>query len=449
MKVTQFFTTGDYTLESRKIAPSLHMSGIYTVTATQKMISDDFLGFGVALTGSSCYLLAQMSKEDRTAFLKTIFANDGLNLSVARLSIGSSDYSAELYSYDDVKNDTNLDCFSIDRDRAYIIPMVREVLAIRPDLKLFASPWSPPGWMKTGGSMCGGYMRSKYLDCYAEYITRFVMEYAKEGIKISALTVQNEPETQQSGKMPACIWNPEQEAEFALKLRKRLDSAKLDTKIWIHDHNFDACERIKWQLDTYPELKNAIDGIAFHYYKGAIEDTRLLQNAYPTLKMHFTEGGPRLYDHYDSDICKWGTMISKVLNEGFGSFTGWNLMLDELGGPNIGPFFCGGLVTKHRQSGKLSYSGQYKALAHIASFLQKGARVLETEISGNISGLFKYPTEEKPIYASLIENPDGSRVYLLVNPNTDKKQVQLFEDNSWRYIELLPDSVSTVLIQKN
>lgn len=448
MKVTQLFTTNGYTLVKREIAPALQMSGVHTVTATRKVLSDDFLGFGVALTGSSCYLLAQMPCEERTELLQRLYGKDGLNLSVARLSIGASDYSAELYSYDDTPNDTELAHFSIDRDRAYIIPMIREILAIRPDLYLFASPWSPPGWMKTGDSMCGGFMRSKYLDCYAEYITRFVREYAEEGIRISALTVQNEPETHQSGRMPACIWHPEQEAEFALKLRKSLDRSGLDTKIWIHDHNFDGCGRIKWQLDTYPELKSAIDGIAFHYYKGAIEDTRALHAAYPTLKMHFTEGGPRLYDHYDSDFCKWGGMISKVLNESFGSFTGWNLMLDELGGPNIGPFFCGGLLTKNSRSGEISYSGQYKALAHIASFWQNGAQVLETEISNNSIGQFKYPSEEKPLQASLIENPDGSRAYLLINPSTDKKQVQLFEGGTWRYIELLPDSVSTVFIKK-
>lgn len=447
MKVTQFFTTNGYTLSKREIAPALQMSGIHTVSTTGKILSKDFLGFGVALTGSSCYLLAQMPCEERTALLQRLYGKDGLNLSVARLTIGASDYSAELYSYDDVENDTELTHFSIEKDRAYIIPMIREILAIRPDLYLFASPWSPPGWMKTGGSMCGGFMRSKYLDCYAEYITRFVREYSKEGIRISALTVQNEPETHQSGRMPACIWHPELEAEFALKLRKHLDCSGLDTKIWIHDHNFDGCARIKWQLDTYPELKNAVDGIAFHYYKGAIEDTRALRATYPMLKMHFTEGGPRLYDHYDSDFCKWGTMLSRVLNEGFGSFTGWNLMLDELGGPNIGPFFCGGLVTKNSQSGEITYSGQYKALSHIASYLQAGAQILETEITTNASGMFKYPSDEKPLQASLIENPNGSRVYLLVNPSTDKKQIQLSEGGTWYYIELLPDSISTVLIQ--
>ena len=145
MKVTQFFTTGNYVLAKREIAPALQMSGIHTITATKKILSEDFLGFGVALTGSSCYLLAQMPQKDRTALLQSLYGKNGLNLSVARLSIGASDYSAELYSYDDTPNDTELAHFSIDRDRGYIIPIIREILAIRPDLYLFASPWSPPG----------------------------------------------------------------------------------------------------------------------------------------------------------------------------------------------------------------------------------------------------------------------------------------------------------------
>ena len=122
-------------------------------------------------------------------------------------------------------------------------------------------------------------------------------------------------------------------------------------------------------------------------------------------------------------------------------------MLDETGGPNIGPFFCGGLVTKNSQTGEITYSGQYRALAHVAPFLQPGACIKEVTISGNEQGLFKYPSSQKPLYAALIENPDGTRTYLLVNPDTEKKQAQLFEDGAWRYVELLPESISTVRVE--
>lgn len=164
----------------------------------------EVLGFGVALTASSCYELNTMSPEARKAFLQDIFSEKGLNLSVGRLSIGSSDYSAELFSYDDVDGDETLEHFSVVRDERYVIPMVKEALQVNPDLYLFGSPWSPPGWMKTGGAMCGGYMRDRFVDCYARYFIKYLQAYEAHGIPVRAVTPQNEPETDQSGLMPAC-----------------------------------------------------------------------------------------------------------------------------------------------------------------------------------------------------------------------------------------------------
>ncbi len=425
--------------------PSVPLSGAKTLTAAPE-VSNDFLGFGVAITGSSCYLLAQMEPAARRALLESIYGKKGLGLSVARLTVGSSDYSAELYSYDDVENDVELKHFSIDRDRAYIIPMIREILAINPELYLYASPWSPPGWMKTGGSLCGGFMRAEYLECYANYYVKFLQAYEECGIHISALTPQNETETHQKGLMPACLWHPEIEAEFVKILRRKLTENGMDVKIWIYDHNFIGADyRVRWQLEHIDGLKQACDGIAFHYYEGAIEQTMALQADFPELKLHFTEGGPRLYDNYGTDWCKWATMISKALNSGYGSFTGWNLMLDEVGGPNVGPFFCGGLVTKNSVTGALSYSGQYRALCHVAPFLQKGAKIYPLQASLNQSGMFTYPSAPTPMYGTLIVNPDGTHVYLLVNADAKKSQVQFELDGQCYYAELLPDSVSTII----
>ncbi len=448
MKITQYLTTEGLDFVTHPVYPAVKMSGACELRKTGEVLSRDFLGFGVAITGSSCYNLSLMEPAARRALLEEIYGKEGIGLSVARLSIGASDYSAELYSYDDVENDIALEHFSIDRDRAYIIPMIREILEVNPDLYLYASPWSPPGWMKTGGSLCGGYMRAEFVDCYADYIVRFIEEYAKCGIKIAALTPQNEPETQQHGQMPACIWHPDIEAAYISVLRRKLDEHGLgDVGIWMYDYNFDNYLRPQWMLDTYPTLAEACSGVAFHYYRGSIEQTRALREAYPQLKMHFTEGGPRLFDNYGVDWCKWGIMMSKTLNEGFASFTGWNLMLDETGGPNVGPYFCGGLVTRNSVSGALSYSGQYKTFRHIAKFMQKGARVMGLEISDNVSCVFRFPKDEMPLHASLIENPDGSRVYVLVNRDSTKRQVQIFEGDTHWYVEMLPNTLSTVVVE--
>lgn len=161
-----------------------------------------------------------MSAEERENFLNNIYSESGLGLSVCRLSVGSSDYSAELYTYDDGDSDPNLKNFSVGRDDNYIVPMIKEVQKIRPDMYVFASPWSPPGRMKTGGSICGGYMREEFIYCSADCIIRFVEEYERRRIKNFALTAQNETEIDQSGKMPACIWHPDIEAKFIVALKK-------------------------------------------------------------------------------------------------------------------------------------------------------------------------------------------------------------------------------------
>lgn len=447
MKATQFSTNTYGHMSVSDVRPSTYMRGAHTAIFDKAQAYTGFLGFGVAITGSSCYNLSKMDKKSRRALLESIYGKDGLGLSVARLSVASSDYSAELYSYDDVPGDTALEHFSIERDEEYVIPMIKEILEIAPDLKLFSSPWSPPGWMKTYNSMCGGYMRAEYIDCYADYYVKFLKEYEKRGIKIFALTPQNEPETDQSGCMPACIWHPDIESRFVLTLKQKLIENGMDTKIWFYDHCFSGNERVDWCLDTYPDLVSACDGIAFHYYNGAIENTVFLREKYPSLSLHFTEGGPRLYDNYDTDWCKWSIMMSKALNCGYSSFTGWNLMLDETGGPNIGPFFCGGLVTRKRESGELSYSGQYLAFEHFAKYISPDSTIYPLSFTNNTPVMHTYPNAAKPVCGTLVKTGDGKYAAMLINPNTEKAQVQIELGGNWWYIELMPDTAATVVFE--
>ncbi len=446
MKVTQYITTNNQNFNSVELKPAVKMGGILTADVSKDALNTRFKGFGVAITGSSCYNLNEMQPEERSAFIKSIYSKDGLNLSVARLSVGSSDYSAELYSYDDVDGDTELKHFSIDRDKEYIIPMIKEILKVKPDLYLYSSPWSPPGWMKTGGSMCGGFMREEFVECYVDYYVKFLKAYEAEGIHISALTPQNESETHQCGKMPACVWHPEIEAKFIKALREKLTANGMSTEIWMFDHNFNGADRVDWSLENIKGLREAINGFAFHYYDGDIEQTAFLKEKYPEMKLNFTEGGPRLYDNYATDWNKWFIMMAKTLKNGYSSFTGWNLMLDETGGPNIGPFFCGGLATRDRVENCLKYSGQYKAFKHFAPFINKTSIVYDVTID-NISPMFNYPNLGANVEGVLWET-DGVKYLALANPNKSKRQVQVNIDGTWWYIELLPDTVSTIKFEK-
>ena len=410
-----------------------------------------FMGFGVAITPSSCYELSLMEPSERKELLRKIYTKDGLGLSVGRICVGSSDYSPELYSYDDHPFDTSLAHFSVARDERYVIPMIKEIIEINPDIYLFASPWSPPGWMKTGGSMCGGYMREQYVDCYADYMIKFIKAYAEHGIKVSAITPQNEPNTQQGGRMPACHWSPETEARFIKVLRQKLRAENLDVRIWMYDHSFNDTNRVLWALENCDGLSDDCDGVAFHYYGGAIEQTRIVKDTYPRLGLHFTEGGPRLTDHYDTDWCKWGLMIIKALKAGYRSFTGWNLILDETGGPNIGPFLgiCGGLVTRDSRSGELSYSGQYKAFSHIVPYITSASQIypISTSDAYNLN-MSKYPKYQREIEGVLIDNQDGKKIVVLVNPNDYSLQTQIEIDGKLWYAELYADSIFTITIKE-
>ena len=444
------FTDQTHSHSAREIFTSQYVPGAVTLQISSQSYNG-FGGFGVAITPSSCYELSLMNPSERKELLNQIYSKNGLGLSVGRICVGSSDYSPEIYSYDDHPFDTSLEHFSVERDETYIIPMIKEILEINPDIYLFASPWSPPGWMKTGGSLCGGYMREQYLDCYADYIIKFIKAYAEHGIKISAITPQNETNTQQSGRMPACIWHPETEARFIKVLRQKLQAENLDVKIWMYDHSFIDTQRVLWSLENCEGLSEDCDGVAFHYYEGTIEQTKAVREAFPHIELHFTEGGPRLTDHYDSDWCKWGLMIIKALKAGYRSFTGWNLMLDETGGPNVGPFLgiCGGLVTRDSRNGELTYSGQYKAFSHIVPYITPCSYIypISTSDAYNLN-MSKYPKQPREIEGVLIDNQDGKKIVVLVNPNDYSLQTQIEIDGKLWYAELYADSIFTITIEE-
>ncbi len=444
----QIYTDKTHDKQSQEVFTAPSMTATKKLRVSSKPVVENFLGLGVAITSASCYNLKQMPKEERTAFIKSIYSKEGLNLGVARLNIGSCDYSAEVYTYDDFEGDTALKHFSIDRDREYLIPMLKEVLKVKPDLYLYASPWSPPAWMKTGGNIAGGFMRDEFLPCYAEYIVRYIEEYKKEGINIRAITPQNEPECQNRA-YPTCFWHPETEMKFIKILSALFKERGLEVKIWMFDHCFNGVDRVMWSLNEDKDLVNCADGVAFHYYEGDVIQTVAITDAYPSLELHFTEGGPRLYENYDTDWCKWSIMVSRSLACGYKSFTGWNLLLNETGGPNIGPFFCGGLVTFNRVTNSLDYSGQYKAFSHIAPYLTPNSKIyaLEEIERSYQGGIFGYPaSQKKPIEGFAIDNGDGKLVLVVINPNDCKFQTELHYNGDCYYAELLSDSVSTIVI---
>ena len=367
------------------------------------------LGFGGAFTDASCYLFSKMDAGQRAKLLQEFFGPGGLGLSVGRTCIGSSDYSCSAYSFDDSPSpDPELKNFSIEHDRAYILPTLREALRVNPDLYLFSTPWSPPGWMKTGGSLLGGSMRKPYFPSYAQYFVRFLEDYRAEGVNIRAVTTQNEVDTDQGGRMPAALWGQEYETGFIKEfLGPALRNAKLDTRIWLLDHNYDLWGRAMDELSD-PEVFQFVDGVAWHGYAGQPD----AMTRFPTKNAYWTEGGPDITaPDYASDWTKWSATYAQILKNWARCIVAWNLVLDEKGGPNIGPFQCGGVVTVDSKTQKLARSGQYWAFAHYAKAVRRGARVIATQAPKSCA--------EHVAFA----NPDGSYVLVLTN-SADEREVE-------------------------
>lgn len=404
------------------------------ITLSVDKTYQSMLGFGASFTDAACYMIDQLEPRVQEELLKDLFSPEGLNLSVGRLNVGSSDYARVPYNYAPRPNDLKLASFNILYDKDYIIPVVKKSLLANKDLFLLSSPWSPPGWMKTSNTMYGGAMKDEYLETYASYYLKYLQAYKEEGVTIHAMTTQNEVDTQQRGKMPACLWSAEQESRFITDyMGPMLKQSGLDTKIWLLDHNFDLTPRVLASLEN-EKLRSFVDGIAYHPYKGKPEMMQEVLQKYPDMNLYLTERGPHLpLEKWTVDWAFWGNMISSFINNGCSAFIGWNLALDENGKPNIGPFVCAGMVTIHSQTTEVLKGGQYRTLWHFSHFVKRGAKRID------------YTTNLKSVAISAFVNPDGSIVTVLTNPGSEMK-IGLKTGSSQVKIMLPANSVSTVVM---
>lgn len=393
----------------------------------------DVLGFGAAFTEASCYMFQQLADGPRQQLLHELFHPSEMGLNVCRTCIGSSDYSTEVFSYDEGDPDPEMKRFSIAHDQTNVLPVLRLARKENPDLFLFSSPWSPPGWMKAGESMLGGSMRQRYFAPYALYFLKFLQAYAAAGVPVQAVTVQNEVDTDQDGRMPACSWPQEYEIGFVKRfLGPTLQQNSISTQIWILDHNYNLWGRAICELDD-PDLRKYCDSVAFHGYVGTADMMSKVHDAHPAAKLYWTEGGPDYADpNYQTEWVSWSRTFIEVLRNWCRSITGWNLALDEKGRPNIGPFSCGGMVTIHSQTKEITRSGQYWAFAHFSRAIRRGARRFDSR--GSIDGVDHVA----------FENPDRQKIVVLTNSGTARTLALQFGDQTVD-VALAPNSVSTLI----
>jgi glucosylceramidase len=399
-------------------------------------VKQEILGFGGAMTDATCYVLSQLSEAERGPIMRDLFAPEEMGFNVCRTCVGASDYSRTVYSFDEsVEPDPEMKHFSIDHDREYILPVLREARKANKELFLFSSPWSPPGWMKANKSMLGGAMRSGNFEAYARYFMRFLEGYKAEGVAIDAVTVQNEVDAEQNGRMPACLWAQEHEIEFVAKfLGPALRKAGAATKIWVLDHNYNLWGRAIGELSN-AEAAEYIDGIAWHGYVGEPSAMTRVHEAFPKKSAYWTEGGPDINaPDYETDYTKWGEAFNGILGNWARSITAWNVVLDEKGKPNVGPFSCGGVITVETGSHKVTRSGQYWAFAHYARHMKRGARVIA---ANGIGG------GEKGVTLTSVRNPDGGFVAVLANRGAERR-VQLVMGGRELDVELPAESLQTL-----
>lgn len=386
-------------------------SGAQVIRLNPQITFQIMEGAGAAMTDSSAWLLMnKLTEAQRDEVMRNLFTRegDGISINYLRLPMGASDFALEDYSYDDVPGggaDPELKYFSIEHDQAYIIPSLQQALALNPQLRFMGSPWSPPGWMKNGGSMHGGTLSSKYFQAFADYHVKFAQAYAAEGLPIDSLTVQNEPMYQTNNYPTMSMPAPDQQSFVRDYLGPALKAAGLKTRLLIFDHNWDMAD-YPLQVLNDPEAAQYVDGVAFHCYGGAVSAQSTVHDAFPDKGIWFTEcSGGGWAPKWDDNI-SWNirNLVIGNFRHWGNSVLLWNLALDENAGPqNGGCGNCRGVVTIDSQTGAVTYNEEYYILGHVTRFVDAGAVRID-------SG------ENQPENVAFL-NPDGSLV-LIVHSTT-------------------------------
>ncbi len=397
------------------------------------------VGFGAALTDASAWLIRnQLNEAQRRALLHDLFGPPpGLAFHMTRLTIGASDFSLQPYTLDDLpvgETDPELEHFNVAANLPNVIPTVRELLAVNPDLKIIASPWSAPAWMKTSANLIGGTLLEEYESTYAQYLVKYVDTYRSHGIPIFALTVQNEP-----GFVP--ITYPGMELSAAQRARiigqylgPALAGRKPATRLLDWDHNWDEPQQPMRVLSDI-DAARYIDGVAWHCYRGAPSTQTELHVAYPHKDTYITEcsGG-------DWESSKNGELLWFARNLLLGGLRNWargvvywNVALDERHGPHFGGCDnCKGIVTIDSRSGEISRNDEYYAFAHFSRFVLPGAvRVWSTDTGRDIKNV------------AFQNASGGSLVLVLINAGMEVHEVSVKQGDSHFQYTMPAQSVAT------
>ncbi|MFE9913113.1 RICIN domain-containing protein [Streptomyces clavifer] len=396
-----------------------------------------FTGAGASVTGASAHLIQGLSQAERTELMKSLFSTggDGIGLNYLRQPLGSTDFNATggFHTYEDTPG-----AFSIDRDRSEIIPVLKQATALNPAIRFMGSPWSPPAWMKTGNSLNGGSLKPEQYQAYADYLVKSVRAYGQEGIGLTDLTVQNEPEFATS--YPSMSMTSGQQAAFFKVLDRALTAADLPTNLLAFDHN--------WDHPNYPiEVFNGTQGIsrvigaAFHCYGGT-----------PAAQQQVVDAGKRVFftecsgtesatpNTTFADTLRWHAenLVVQNMRNGGETVINWNLALDANGGPHQGHCTnrCNGVVDI--TDGKVSRNAEYYVLGHVSKFIKPGAtRIASTSQGGG------------GVQNVAFQNPDGTRAAYVVNTASGAQRFSLTDNGKSLAYTLPAGAVATFVWDGN
>jgi glucosylceramidase len=371
-------------------------------------------GFGFALTGGSAQLIMKMDAEPRTALLHQLFAVDGdsIGVSYIRLTVGASDMNDHVFSYDDLsegQTDVPMAKFSIDPDKADVIPVMKQILAINPHIQVLASPWSAPLWMKTSGAARGGVLKPEYFAAYATYFVKYIQAMKAEGITIDTLTVQNEPLNEKN--TPSMLMLESELDDFIKNnLGPAFAQAGIKTKIVLYDHNLDH-PLYPLSILRDPKANKYIDGTGFHLYGGTVDAMTQVHDAFPKKNLYFTEQS--VTDHHNGDAMNLSKPVAHVMigvsRNWSRNILLWNLAADPNSGPHTddgGCTGCRGAVTI--DGNKFTPLLAYYTLAHASKFVRPGS----IRIGSN---------SLDPLPNVAFKTPDGKQV-LIVSNTSDATQ---------------------------
>ncbi|UAL12790.1 glycoside hydrolase family 30 protein [Caulobacter segnis] len=418
-KLQGWVTTGDKSQLLAAQAPSSVASaetvaGLPVIAVDTKERHQTIVGFGAAITDASAWLIQnKLTPVKRDQLLRELYGRGegGLGFSFTRITIGASDFSLDHYSLDDVPNgaaDPKLEHFSLKRPQEYVFPTVRAALKINPDLKVMASPWSAPAWMKTTGSLVKGQLKPEAYPVYADFFARYVKEAAKVGVPTDYLSIQNEPDFEPDN-YPGMRWNAKDRARFfGENLAPVFERQKITTKVLDWDHNWDHPEQPTTVLAD-PRARAFLAGVAWHCYAGDVSAQQPVTEANPDKEIFLTECSGGEWSPKFDDSFSWmvENLIIGATRGGARGVLMWNLALDEKFGPHAGGCGdCRGVLSIDSTSGAITRTQEYYAFGHASRFVKPGA----TRIGS--------PAKLGDLRTVAFQNRDGGRVLIVLNVGT-------------------------------